>query len=116
QYFVPPEAGPEELETIRRDATLQVVGVEFDWRKWRFTEGAGNFHADIEDMSFRERVERQEIVLGASDLLKVRLRTRQYRDRNGALKTANAIEKVTQHIPGGRQLAFEFEVDGGGDT
>lgn len=109
--FAPPELPAEEdLGVDHREALLQAVGIEFDGRKWRFTEGDGAaFSAAIEDLRFRGQIERQEITFGKNDLLRVKLRTRQYRDQAGKLKAEHAIEKVLRHIDGGRQLPLEIE-------
>lgn len=106
--FAPPTLPVEEdLNTSHRDTLLQPVGVEFDGRKWRFTEGGAALSAAVEDPAFRDRIERGESAFKASDLLKVRLRSRQYRDRAGALRVEHAIEEVLDHIDGGRQIPIE---------
>lgn len=108
--LAPPDLPAEEdLGTDRREALLQLLGVEFDGRKWRFTEGGAPLTASIEDLEFRGRIERQEITFGRNDLLRVRLRTRQYRDPAGRLRAEHSIEKVLRHIDGGRQLSLELE-------
>jgi|GEM_PF-2243671 len=117
-YFDPPPM-PDSVDvaTTTREAVLQVVGVEFDWRKWRFTEGNGSdFYAEIADQNFRSRIQNQELTLGAADLLRVTLRTRQYRDRKGVLRSDHVILDVLEHIDGGRQLAFDYEYDDAPDT
>ena len=108
--FAPPDLpAEEELGVDRREALLQAVGIEFDGRKWRFTEGGGTaFSASIEDLRFRGQIERQEITFGKNDLLRVELRTRQYRDPAGKLKAEHAIERVLHHIDGGRQLPLDL--------
>lgn len=108
--FDPPQLPSEEdLDTSTRRTVLQPVGVEFDWRKWRFTEGGGaSFTATIADEEFRTKIERQEVTVGANDLLRVSLRTRQYRDRTGSLRAEHIIERVIEHIDGGRQLPLDF--------
>lgn len=99
----------EDLGTIERPALLQLLGVEFDTRKWRFTEGGSPIWASIEDDGFRERIELQEVVFGSNDLLRVTLRTRQFKDREGRLKQDIAVVRVHEHIPGGQQLALDFD-------
>lgn len=106
--FQTPTVGEEEIDTNRRVTTLQLLGVEFDRRKWRFTEGSSALSATIEDEAFRSQIEGQEIVFGKNDLLRVRLRTRQYRDKDGRLKADHAIELVLDHIDGGRQLPLDL--------
>lgn len=98
----------DEVEVTTRDAVLQLLGVEFDGRKWRFTEGNSTFSATIEDVAFRDQIERGELSFGKNDLLRVTLRVRQYRDPSGRLKAEYVIERVLRHIDGGRQLPFTF--------
>lgn len=107
--FAVPQVPDEDIDVSRRDVTLQPLGIEFDGRKWRFTEGGTQISAAIEDTDFHGRVERQEVTFGKNDLLRVRLRTRQYRDAQGRLKAEHAVEQVIRHIDGGRQLPFEFD-------
>lgn len=111
QNFAPPALPEEEeLGVTERQTLVQAVGVEFDWRKWRFTEGGGSpFAAAIDDEAFRERVENQEVQIGPQDLLRVSLTSRQYRDRTGALKAQLSIGRVIEIIDGGRQVPFEFD-------
>lgn len=106
--FRTPAVGEEDISVDHRVTTLQLLGVEFDRRKWRFTEGSAPLSATIEDDAFRARIEGQEAVFGKNDLLRVRLRTRQYRDKDGRLKADHAIEHVIDHIDGGRQLPFDL--------
>lgn len=106
--FAAPDVPDEDLGTSHRETTLQLLGVEFDSRKWRFTEGATPLSAAIEDERFQHQIERQEITFGKNDLLRVRLRTRQYRDASGRLKAEHAVEHVIRHIDGGRQLPLEL--------
>lgn len=106
--FAPPTMpAEEELSVSCRNTVLQPVGVEFDGRKWRFTEGGAALSATVEDPAFRDRIERGQSAFKVSDLLRVRLRSRQYRDRSGALKVEHFIEEVLDHIDGGRQLPLD---------
>ncbi|MCL2465468.1 MAG: hypothetical protein FWF28_10435 [Micrococcales bacterium] len=112
--FLPPQLPEaEDLGAVERPVTLQPIGVEFDWHKWRFSEGVGStaFHAAVADEVFRGRVERQDLVIGPQDLLRVTLVTKQFRDRSGALKASNVITKVHDVIDGGRQLPLDFDAD-----
>lgn len=108
-YFVPSEeVQVEELDPVERITTLQPLGVAFDGRKWRFTEGGAQFTASIDDEIFKGKVERQEVVFGSNDLLQVRLRVEQFRDTNGSLKANHSIVEVIKHIDGGQQLGFDM--------
>jgi hypothetical protein len=109
--FDVPALPDELLSTDERTVTLQLLGVEFDNRKWRFTEGGESFFAEMLDANFRDRVERQEETFGSADLLKVMLRTRQSRTASG-LKLDRCVIEVIEHIDGGRQLPFDFAPPG----
>ena len=99
----------QELSNTTREVLVQLLSVEFDGRKWRFTEGESTFSATIEDAEFKGRVERQEVRFGSSDLLRIMLRTRQFRTRDGKLRLEHAVTQVLEHISGGQQLSLDLD-------
>lgn len=107
--FRVPEVPSEVLGTSERDAMLQLLGISFDDRKWRVTEGDKPFYATIEDPKFVTAIDRQEAIFGKNDLLKVRLKTTQRRTSSGTLKADYLVLKVIEHFDGGRQLPFDLE-------
>ncbi|MDR1152247.1 MAG: hypothetical protein LBK72_07205 [Bifidobacteriaceae bacterium] len=106
-FTAPTPPAEEELNSTKRQTWVQVVGIELDYRKWRFTEGESRITAPIEDIAFRTRIDNDEVTFGKGDLLHVELRTRQYRDRSGAIKAEYGIVKVIEHRSGGRMLPLE---------
>ncbi|MDH6422270.1 hypothetical protein [Aurantimicrobium minutum] len=101
---------PEEmLTTSTSERILKIVSVEFDFRKWRFSDGQTTFFAAVEDESFKQRIEDNASVFGISDSVRVLLRSEQIIDSNGNLKMNHVIVKVLEHYRSGRQLSFDFE-------
>lgn len=99
----------QKLSDTTREILVQLLSVEFDGRKWRFTEGDSTISATIEDAEFKGKVERQEVRFGSSDLLRVMLRTRQFRTREGKLRLEHAVTQVLEHISGGQQLSLDLD-------
>ncbi|MDR3360359.1 MAG: hypothetical protein LBO20_06900 [Bifidobacteriaceae bacterium] len=97
----------EDLGESTREVWLQVVGIELDHRKWRFTEGEAMITAPITDVAFRTRIDNHDVAFGKGDTLKVRLRTRQTRNRKGNLGAEHEVEEVLDFRPGPRQVPFE---------
>lgn len=74
EYFRRYSLPDEEVSVDRSTAILEVIGPVFrEGNRWRFAQGEQDFHAEIVDESFLERVSRHEYVFGRGDALRVRL-------------------------------------------
>jgi len=99
-----PEISDELLGETTTDAFLQIVSLSFKKdNKWRFSRGDNVFYATIEDQEFLDRVENNEIRFSKDDILKVRLRIKEYLTDTG-ISTEYFIEKVIEHRSAARQL------------
>ena len=76
--------------------------------KWRLTDGDATFHAAIADLNFLNKVDRGEEEFSRTDILRVELRTTQWRTDSG-LRTEHTVERVIEHIRGPREVPLPFE-------
>jgi len=91
-------AAEEEVlsEALTERVWLQIESASFrDGNKWRFSEGAAPFHAEIEDAAFLLRVDEGER-FGKMDMLLVDLKRIQSATDTG-LKIRHAITRVHEH-------------------
>lgn len=99
-----PEAPPEPLRDQEVERHLEIVSVVFEeGRKWRFTDGAHEFSAEIQDEGFIGRVDAGER-FGKGDVLRCRLREVQVRRIPGGLRTDYYVLEVLDHLPPPEQL------------
>lgn len=92
-YFEPP---PEEVEAHvdTRETLVEIIKPSFRKDlKWVFSEGGGNFSADIEDEDFLNAVKERRHSFTAGDYLRVRLWKRSVSTPNG-LRADFKIQKV----------------------
>lgn len=106
--FEVPEAKEKELDSHDEIKYLHVVNVAFEHGKWKFSDGATQFFADIEDKDFIKLVEKNEIQFGSTDVLKVKLKTQQFIDTQGKLKSSFTILKVLDHIKGSQEIELDL--------
>ena len=102
--FDVPENEEEEIEDETRKMTLQIISLSFkEDNKWRLTDGAEPFTADIEDVDFLNKIANDEISFGKNDYLICEVRERQSMTSKG-LKKERTVMKVIEHKPAARQL------------
>lgn len=102
--FDVPDNDEEELEDETRKMTLQIISLSFkEDNKWRLTDGAEPFTADIEDVDFLNKIANDEISFGKNDYLICEVRERQTMTSKG-LKKERTVVKVLEHKPAARQL------------
>ena len=76
---------------------LQIESAVFkDGNKWRFSDGASSFFAELTDSAFMARIESGLERFGKGDLLSVDLRRVQSVTDNG-LKLEYTVERVLEH-------------------
>lgn len=68
--------------------------------KWRFSQGAGTFFADIKDEVFLADVARHREEFGSGDALRAEVEVRTTREPEG-LTFSHTILRVMEHIRGG---------------
>jgi hypothetical protein len=94
KYFVPSETTEDLLFNGESEALLEVISPSFEsGLKWRVSDGRSRFVVDVQDETFIERIQAREVSFTKGDVLKVRLLTRNWRER-GSLKSQNTIIKV----------------------
>ncbi|AUJ27146.1 hypothetical protein DM473_09670 [Lactobacillus helveticus] len=70
--------------------------------------GDSTFFANITDEDFLKAVEKNEQQFGSTDTLKVKLKTEQYLDKNGKLKSDYTVTKVLDHIKGSEEIELDL--------
>lgn len=108
-YFKTPEPEAEPLSDDEFDVNLQIVSISFqDGNKWRFSDGASVFYADMLDESFAAQVAASAASFTKGDILKVRLRRIQSLSGE-AFKTDYSVLKVLEHRKAAAQLRMNFQ-------
>lgn len=84
-------------DSLSENILLQIESAVFkEGNKWRFTDGASSFFAEISDKEFLSRVESGAERFGKGDVLVVDLRRVQSITDNG-LRLEYSVEKVREH-------------------
>jgi hypothetical protein len=105
-----PPTPEQELADYEQVSALRPVTVAFtEGNKWRVYDGETTFFATILDQVFLDRVEAGDESFSKSDILRARVRTRQWRDAEGELRTERQILQVLQHLPGSRDVPLPFD-------
>ena len=108
--FEVPGIEEQPLADEEREVALRPVNVAFtEGNKWRVSDGESTFFATVTDLQFLHRVETAQEVFAKSDILRARLRTRQWRTSDGDLRTEHQILQVLEHVAGPRQVPLPFE-------
>lgn len=90
------------------EMALTITSVSFaEGNKWRLSDGERTYWTAIEDNAFLARVDEAEEAFSKGDILRCRLRVRQWQTDSG-LKTEYAVVKVVSHILAARQLPLIF--------
>ena len=106
--FEVPTVQEKQLDTNESVVFLQIINVAFEHGKWKFSMGDSTFFADITDEDFLKAVEKNEQQFGSTDTLKVKLKTEQYLDKNGKLKSDYTVTKVLDHIKGSEEIELDL--------
>ena len=107
-YFKAPDIDDELLGETVTDAFLQIVSLSFKKdNKWRFSRGESVFYAAIEDKGFLEQIENNQIRFSKDDILKVRLRIKEYLTDKG-IATDYSIEEVVEHRSAATAVKFTY--------
>lgn len=110
--FEIPPMPEEQLEDSERLVALSPVTIAFaEGNKWKVTDGESTFWVTVEDQVFAQRVQAAVESFTSTDILRARLRTRQWRTPEGALRTEHYIEQVVEHVRGPRQIPLPLEYD-----
>ena len=109
KYFEPPQVTDEEILDQEITLNLSIVSLTFkEDNKWRLTDGANIYNVSISDKDFLKQIEHNIATFSKSDVLRVKMRTRQWRTGSG-LKTEHDIFKVEKHTRGPKQIDLPFD-------
>ena len=96
------DAGPSEGETIfenEHESIFEIIRLSFNPRhKWGLTDGTIRIRASINDQNFWSEV-RSGLRFAKGDHVRVRLRTRTFKNDAGDLKSEYSVQEVINHIP-----------------
>ncbi|WP_420465581.1 hypothetical protein [Panacagrimonas sp.] len=96
-WFAAPDPLQNPLHQSHGETLLVIQSAVFtEGNKWRFTDGASSFHAEIADAEFNQRVQSGSERFGNGDVLLVTLEKRQY-EGDGKLKVDYRVLKVIEH-------------------
>lgn len=107
-WFKSPEQENQLLGENESVTNLQLVSVSFkDDNKWRFSDGNSTFHATVLHHEYLTHVQQSEISFTAGDILRVRLKKRQWMQGDN-MKSEYEILEVLDHKKAGVQLQLPF--------
>jgi hypothetical protein len=108
-YFARPQLPDETLiDEVRRSA-FSIISLAFkEDNKWRLNDGTNAISATIEDASFLQKVDTNQVSFSKGDILICDVRVIQRRTDDG-LKTEYKVIRVAEHRPAVRQLPLPFD-------
>lgn len=115
-YYSAPPPEQQKLDEREDEGLLQLVSISFkEENKWRFSDGRSTFHAAILDEDFLRRIDLNEERFGKNDVLKVRMRTRQFLDIAGNMRSDVEILEVLEKRSAARQLRLDISEEASGN-
>lgn len=108
-YFAAPNRMEEQIDDSEFVINVQAVNIAFqEDNKWRLTDGNSTFHAALLDADFLSRIANNEIAFAKGDILKVRMRKRQWLAEE-KMRTEYKVLQVLEHRSAARQLPLHIE-------
>lgn len=108
-FFKAPEPEAEPLSDDEFEVNLQIVSISFqDGNKWRFSDGASVFYADMLDEGFAAQVASSAASFAKGDILKVKLR-RVQAIFGETVRAEHTVLKVLEHRKAASQLRMNFQ-------
>ncbi len=109
EFFKTPDAQDELLDDQIIETNLQAITISFtEGNKWKLTDGNVSFYATVKDQGFLDRVQQNKESFAKDDILKVKLRKKQWIS-DGGMKTDYEIEEILSHRPAAKQIRMPFE-------
>ena len=106
QSFKAPTVEDEQLSEREYETSLQLIGLSFqDKNKWRFSDGAATFFADIADPVFLQKINSHRAVFAKDDIIHAKILERQKLTKDG-IKTERSLIKITGHRSAALQLGL----------
>lgn len=104
--FRAPAVEDEQLSEREYETSLQLIGLSFQERnKWRFSDGASPFFADIADQNFLQKINSHQVVFAKDDIIRAKILERQKLTKDG-IKTERSLTKVLVHRSAALQLGL----------
>jgi hypothetical protein len=106
RYFEIPEEREEPLLDRTDEKIFQIIQLWFkEENKWKLFDGISTYFVTIKDTQFLDKIDKNKESFSKGSLLKVKLRTYQFR-RGIDLNTEYEIIEVLEHIKPREQLSF----------
>lgn len=106
--FEPPQIEDQIITDVSNLKVFSIISLAFkEDNKWRLSDGDNTYSVLIKDEEFIERIKRNQESFSMGSLLRVNLRTIQYKTDIG-LKTEYEILKVIEHVAPHKQLNLPF--------
>ncbi len=97
KYFISPELREEPIDEREYEISLQIINAVFqENNKWRFSDGATTFWAEVMDKDFLHRVHTNTEAFAKDDILRAKVLRKQYEIPNG-LRTDFFVLEVLDH-------------------
>jgi hypothetical protein len=97
KYFLSPELQEEPIDEREYEISLQIINAVFqENNKWRFSDGATCFWAEVQDQDFLKRVQMNSEAFAKDDILRVKILRKQFEVPSG-LRTEFFILQVIAH-------------------
>jgi len=108
-YFIAPELEEKPIDEQEYEVSLQIISAVFqEGNKWRFSDGASSFYAEVQDDDFIKRVQANGEAFAKDDVLRVKMLRKQFEIQNG-IKTEFFIEKVLDHRSALNTIPLPFQ-------
>jgi hypothetical protein len=109
EYFKTPDSQDELLDDQISETNLQAITISFaEGNKWKLTDGNVTFYATVKDQGFIDRVQQNKESFAKDDILKVKLRKKQWISDSG-IKTEYEIEEIISHRPAAKQIKLPYD-------
>ncbi|MEA2007087.1 MAG: hypothetical protein U9O20_02915 [Patescibacteria group bacterium] len=115
EFFSSPDIDEELIDEREIETNLTIVNASFQEKgKWRFSDGNSTFFAEIEDVDFLNKVEKNQAAFSKDDILQTNLVRKQF-ITNGQIRTEYSLKKIIKHRNAAIQLNLPFESGGDED-
>ena len=109
EFFKAPDVLDEQINEDVTEKSFTIHSLSFrEDNKWKLSDGTNTFWVTIKDEDFLNRVNENQEIFTKGDILKVKLRTKQWQTSEG-LKTEYEAEKILEHKSGAIQLKLPLK-------
>lgn len=108
-YFKAPPAVPQVLQETEEERFFSISSLSFkEDNKWRLHDGSGTVNVLVLDKKFLSRVDANVIRFAKGDMLRIKLRTKQFSTDEGVKTEYEAVE-ILEHVKAVKQIPLPIE-------